>query len=122
MMRKLVMILLATVSMSSLAEEKTFKEIAEGLSGEVQSARVSSGIVRSIDLDSRTAVIGGYKYWFGPAFSEYPLKISLLSYAGGGSLELVEPGMKVEVTFGDTGDARIAMILRQLPDDADVDH
>jgi hypothetical protein len=103
------------------SDEKTYQEVADSLIGEVKRARVSSGIVRSIDLDTRTGIIGGHKYWFAQPYSEYPLKVYLNLY-GGGSLELVQPGMKVEITYGETGNARLAMIVRQLQDDAEIDH
>ncbi|MCB1692215.1 MAG: hypothetical protein KDI19_05575 [Pseudomonadales bacterium] len=82
-------------------------------------ARVAQGVVRSIDLDRRTCVIGGYTYEFGPP--GLPIKITMVGNKPG-AIELLQAGMKVEVTYGDLGEARIVAMIKQLPDDEEVEY
>ncbi len=120
-MTRLFGILLLLISVSAHAEdERTFEEVMNSIK-EPLFVRVSEGVIRSLDLTTRTGIIGGHKYWFGPAFSESPLQVTMYG-SEGGALELLQPGMKVEVTYGDTGDARIAVRIRQLADDADIEN
>jgi hypothetical protein len=82
-------------------------------------ARTTRGIIRTLDLDARKGVIGGYEYHFGPP--TFALKVTMLN-SGGGALELLQPGMKVEVVYGDFGTARIAASIKQLADSENVEH
>ncbi len=65
-------------------------------------------------------MIGGHKYYFGPAFSS-PLKVTMYN-SDGGSIELLQPGMKVEITYGDFEKGRVAVAIRQLADEANIEH
>ncbi len=121
-MRKLLVMLFVVTLASPLAvaKDQTFEEIMNGIEGPLN-VRVDEGVIYSIDLSDRTGIVGGHKYWFGPAFSEIPLTVKMYDF-NGGSLELLQPGMKVEITYGDTGTARIAVKIRQLSDGASVDN
>ena len=81
-------------------------------------ARTARGIIRSIDLDKRTAIIGGFMYAFGPP--SFPIKVTMLN-ASTGSIEMLRSGMKVEVVYGEFGTSRIAASIKQLPSDANVE-
>jgi len=75
-------------------------------------------VIRSIDLDTRTGVIGGYAYQFGSAVQ--PVKVTMYN-ASTGALELLQPGMKVEVVYVDTDTTRLAISIQQLAQDEDVE-
>lgn len=81
--------------------------------------RTDQGIVRSIDFEKRQVVIGGYNYDFGPP--GLPIQVKMLN-SNTGAFELLQPGMKVEIIYGDLGTARIAARVTQLPDDEAVEH
>ncbi len=121
-MRKLLatLFMVVLVSPPATAKDQTFEEIMNGIEGPL-SVRVDEGVIHSIDLSDRTGIVGGHKYWFGPAFSEIPLTVKMYDFDGG-SLEMLQPGMKVEITYGDTGHARIAVKIRQLSDNANVEN
>ena len=118
-MTKVLLILLSVFSMSASAAELTFQEVMDSVEGTL-AQRVTEGVIMSIDLSERTGIIGGYKYWFGTPFVETPLQVFMYQ-SEGGALELLQTGMKVEVTYGDTGVARFATIIQQLDDDADIE-
>lgn len=111
---------LALVSAPLYGEDMTFEEVMATFDGTVK-ARRDEGLIHSINYSNRTGIIGGHKYWFGQQFSEIPLKVKLLN-SDTGAFELLEPGMKVSVTYGDSGRARVAVIVEQLAFDADIEH
>ena len=75
------------------------------------------GVIREIDLANRTAIISGFRYYFGSAGGYQNADIDLLAYPGG-SFELLEVGMKVQFHFTVDKPWRRILRLRQLPDNA----
>ena len=75
------------------------------------------GVIREIRLADRTAIIDGYRYYFGTSGGYQTANIELLNYSVA-SFEMLEVDMKVQFhyTFGDPW-FRI-LRLRQLPYDA----
>lgn len=76
------------------------------------------GVIRSINLVDRTAVISGYRYTFGHVSG---LNQPTIELVGGtqGALELLKVGMKVQFHFVAVPDTyRRMLYIRQLPDDA----
>lgn len=96
----------------------SLQEAVAGLKEPI-TARVDRGVVREIDLARRTCMIGGYIYEMGPP--GMPAKVTMLN-SSAGAFELLQPGMKVEVTYGDLGTTRLIAALKQLPSSADVEH
>ena len=80
-------------------------------------ARTTDGVIRSIDLEKRTAIISGYLYEFGPP--TFPLKVTMLN-GSAGSIEMLRTGMKVEVVYGELDTSRLAASIKQLPEDTNV--
>jgi hypothetical protein len=81
-------------------------------------ARKHRDVIRSIDLVTRTGVIGGYSYDFGSAVE--PVKVTMFN-ASTGALEMLQPGMKVEVVYVDTDTTRKAISIEQLAQDEEVE-
>ena len=82
-------------------------------------ARTDQGVIRSIDLEKRTAMIGGFLYDFGPR--TYPCKVTMLN-SSAGAVELLRNGMKVEVEYLDLETSRLAVSITQLSDSAKVEY
>ncbi len=80
-------------------------------------ARITEGTIHSIDLGNRKAVIGGYTYYFGPPDMTNPTQVKLYG-TDFGAIELLQKGMKVKVTYGDTGRIRVALQVEELAPDA----
>lgn len=80
-------------------------------------ARHRQGIVDVIDFADRTAIISGYKYSFGEPGANYYPDVTMLN-SDFGSFELLKPGMKVDIVYGEFGFIRVVVSLQQLPDDA----
>lgn len=74
------------------------------------------GVIYKIDRGNRTAVIGGYRYYFGSASGYQNADIDLLGFPGG-SFELLEVDMNVQFHFVREEPWRRIIRLRQLPDD-----
>jgi hypothetical protein len=79
------------------------------------------GVVREIDLASRTAIISGFRYYFGTSSGYQTAELDLLAYPTG-SFELLEVGMKVQYHYTPEKPWRRILRLRQLPDDAWLDN
>ena len=83
-------------------------------------ARTTRGVIHAIDLAKRMARISGYIYEFGSP--DDPATVGIKMYDSDfGAFEMLRPGMKVEVVYGDADDIRIAVRLQQLADDADME-
>jgi hypothetical protein len=83
-------------------------------------ARTTRGVVQAIDLAKRMAQIDGYIYEFGSPDDPGSVEVKMYD-SDFGALEMLQPGMKVEVVYGDIGDIRITVRLQQLADDADIE-
>ena len=75
------------------------------------------GVVREIDLANRTAIISGFRYYFGTSFGYQTPEIELLLYPRG-TFEMLQVGMKVQFHYTPRKPYRRILRLRQLPDDA----
>ena len=91
-------------------------EIIEGVEiPDKVNARIKYGIVRSINLDDRTAIISGFKYAFGAVEKGWTAEVKMYR-SDFGALELLRPGMKVKVQYGEFGVIRVLLRLEQLAD------
>lgn len=105
-------LLLVITCMSQLAIAEEF--VTTPSQGDFkQTARVmdTRGVIQSIDLVTRTVVISGYAYDFGPDFDTVEVK---LYNSDAGALELLKPGMKVEVTYVNPDRRRVPISVIQL--------
>ena len=102
----LILVLLFTGPLQTYAEEEWVEK---------------EGVVREIDLASRTAIISGFRYYFGTSGGYQTAEIDLLAYPTG-SFELLEVGMKVQYHYTPEKPWRRILRLRQLPDDAWLDN
>ena len=82
-------------------------------------ARTTRGVIHTIDMNARKGIIGGFEYHFGPP--TFQLKVTMKN-SSTGALELLQPGMKVEVIYGDFGSTRIAAEIKELPDNAPIEY
>jgi hypothetical protein len=80
--------------------------------------RTARGVLTELNLVDRTGIIGGFSYQFGTI--QAPLKVRMYQ-SEAGVVEMLSPGMKVEVVYLDTGDTRVALSLDQLSDDEVVE-
>jgi hypothetical protein len=82
-------------------------------------ARTAVGEIHSIDLVKRTAIIGGYRYYFGDPRHSDSSRVSLYGYHSG-SFEMLSPGMKVYIRYAEYGVGRYVVSLKQLAPGTDV--
>lgn len=82
-------------------------------------ARTAVGKIHSINLEERTAIIGGYRYQFGSPVSRDTSDIKLYGY-NAGSLEMLQPGMKVTMRYAEYGNTRFVLSLEELPPGTDI--
>lgn len=75
------------------------------------------GMVHSLDVVNKTAVISGYRYSF-TGTKGYDLPSIKMSNSDYGAFELLRKGMKVRVTYRLSKSSRIVVELRQVADDA----
>jgi hypothetical protein len=107
------LLVLALTSQMAVAEELRFLT-EEEMQGAVAS-RTARGVIYSVDLAERTAIISGYKYYFGSPNEQADVKVKMYNSAYG-AFELLQPGMKVEIVYGDDGNERWATEVQQLSD------
>ena len=82
-------------------------------------ARTAVGEIYSIDLVNRTAIIGGYRYYFGDPRHSDASEVKMYGYQSG-SFEMLSPGMKVYVRYGEYGVGRYVVSLQQLAPGTDI--
>ena len=73
----------------------------------------TTGIIRSIDLAEREAMIGGFRYYFGSPVLDNSSEVRMYNTSFG-SFEMLSVGMKVRVRYADTGVSRYVVLLEQL--------
>lgn len=110
------LLVLALMSHMTVAEELEFIT-DEDVLNETVSARTTQGVIESVDLAERSAIIGGYTYDFGPANMPVPVEVKMYN-SEHGAFELLRSGMKVEIVYGDFGDVRLTVRVQQLSDSA----
>lgn len=110
------LLVLALMSQMTVAEEMEFITDEDVLNQTVR-ARTTQGVVESVDLAERSALISGYTYDFGPANMPIPVEVKMYN-SDYGAFELLRSGMKVEIVYGDVGDVRLAVRVQQLSDSA----
>jgi hypothetical protein len=111
---------LLLVALSGTASAVTYEELLEKVDEPMRVVK-TKGIVRAINLTERTGEISGYTYHFGPAVEETPVKVKLYG-RDYGAVELLTPGMKVEVVYFEPGGGRIAVRIEELHPDEEIDH
>ena len=74
----------------------------------------TESVIYRIDLAERTALIGGYKYYFGEPRKSNTPPIKLLG-GGDGVFEMLYVGMRVKLRFADYGYMRLATKVEQVP-------
>lgn len=79
------------------------------------------GVVREIELAERTAIISGYRYYFGTSYGYQTPDITLINYPTA-TFEMLQVGMKVQYHFTPEKPWRRILRLRQLPDDSWLDN
>jgi hypothetical protein len=75
------------------------------------------GVVREIDLASRTAIISGYRYYFGSSGGYQTPQMELIYYSTA-VFEMLEVDMKVQFDYTSEKPWRRILRLHQLPYDA----
>jgi len=107
------LLVLAIMSQMVVAEEPRFLTNEEMQGG--AAARTTRGEIETVDLNDRSAIISGYKYYFGSPNDESPVEVKMYK-SNYGAFELLQPGMKVEVLYGEEVDGRSAIEVQQLSD------
>lgn len=118
-MKKLVLV---NLLIASLVGTPVFAASLQSIMENVKTPMMATstrGVINSINLDNRTAIIGGLKYQFGPP--EFPVKVTLLNSVPG-SIQMLRPGMKVRVLYGALESYRIVGAIQQLPKSARVEN
>jgi hypothetical protein len=115
--KKLLMLLVLTMPLVVLAE--TFDEMLQGLDGQAFK-RFDNGVIVDLNYVTRTIQVSGYDYQVGPAFGKNMTDISLYGTSAG-SLELLSVGMKVEMEYFELGHARLAMAIKELDPNLEVE-
>ena len=116
-MKKLLMLLVLMMPLFALAE--TFDEMLQGLDGQAFK-RLENGVIVELNYVTRTIQVSGYDYQVSPAFGENVTDISLYGTSAG-SLELLSVGMKVEMEYFELGHARLAMAIKELDPNLEVE-
>lgn len=78
------------------------------------------GVIREINLADRSMIISGYLYVVAPPFQEDSLVVELLGTSAG-AFELLQEDMKVEVTYHEYQFGRVALSIKQVDDDVEVE-
>jgi hypothetical protein len=110
MMKKLIIGCVALLTLSLNAAH------SEGADDEIQKDNYTFSVlgeIHEIDLAARTAIVSGYEYSFnGPNGYERPSVKLLGSQAG--SLELLQPRMRVTIDYLLGEEARIVVSLQEV--------
>jgi len=114
--RELLVVLILMMPVGLLAE--TFDELMDSIEAPLPS-RFENGVIVEMDFVNRVIQVSGYDYHVSPAFGENITEISLYGTSVG-AFELLSVGMKVEVEYLDLGQARVAMVIKQLADNTEV--
>lgn len=83
-------------------------------------ARTDSGVIREIDLSNRVLMISGYEYHIAPPWVPDGLEVQLLGTTAG-AFELLSVDMRIEVTYLELDIARIALSIKEVDKDVEVD-
>jgi len=113
-MKQLYSIALLTLVFSSfaMATDVDYFTIAASIEKNV-SQRAANGRIQEIDRIERTIVVGGVKYFYGPATIVDPLQVRMLG-VDYGAVELLRVGMFIEVHYLPSETYRIAKALTQI--------
>ncbi|MBT6585112.1 MAG: hypothetical protein HON77_12470, partial [Gammaproteobacteria bacterium] len=98
---------------------ETFDEMLQGVDGQAH-RRFENGVIVELNYVTRTIQVSGYDYQISPAFGENTTDISLYGTSAG-SLELLSVGMKVEMEYFELGHARLAMAIKELDPNLEVE-
>lgn len=114
-----ILLLIFTMSLFVAAPFASAEKTVKASQPKVIYARTAVGEIHSIDMNARTAVIGGYRYQFGSPIYSDTSKISLYGYSFG-SFEMLRVGMKVYVRYAEYGVSRYVVSLKELAPDTDI--
>lgn len=117
----LIGLCICTVSLaghSALAEEEEYQDGFDAVESQDNNG-VDMGVLESIDLIQRTAIVNGFRYTVGSAVN--PVRVKMLG-SNAGALELLSSGMHVRVTYRETPDQRIGMAIEQIKKHPEMDH
>ena len=117
-MKQLLVVLVLIFPVSVFAE--TFDELLDSIERPL-SSRFENGVIREMDLVNRVIQISGYDYNVSPAFGENVTEISLYGTSYG-AFELLSVGMKVEVEYLDLQRARVAMTIKEIDPNLEVEN
>ncbi len=107
------LLVLAIMSQMVVAEELRF--LTEEEMQNATAARTTRGVIESVDLADKSTLISGYKYDFSSPGDQTPVAVKMYN-SSYGAFELLLPGMKVELLYGEDGDIREAIQVQQLSD------
>lgn len=113
----LVIALMSQMALAADTDEQMEFITDENVLAEAVRARTTQGVIESVDLVERSAIISGYLYDFGPPDMRIPVEVKMYN-SNYGAFELLQPGMKVEIVYGDVGDTRLAVRVKQLSNNA----
>ena len=82
--------------------------------------RTEPGVIREIDLSNRVLIISGYEYHIAPAWVPDGLEVQLLGTTAG-AFELLSVDMRIEVTYLELDIARIALLIKEVDMDVEVE-
>ena len=116
-MRKLLVALVLMAPLGVFAE--TFDELLDSIDTALVS-RFENGVIYEMNLVTRMIQISGYDYHVSPAYGEDLTEISLYGTSAG-SFELLTVGMKVEVEYLELERARVAVVIKELDPNLDVE-
>lgn len=119
-----MLLLFSASGQVSAAEEDEISEpvefVAPQLDQSVVMTRTTQGVIHLIDLENRTAEISGFLYAFGEPNDLSPGQV-IMSGSDYGAFELLQPGMKVEIDYVETGEIRLVVRLQQLANEAEIE-
>jgi hypothetical protein len=113
-MNKLNQFLLSVLSAISLLIVSV-PALAEVAASDYTQTRI--GMVHSLDLANKTAIISGYRYSF-TGTKGWDLPTVKMYGADYGAYELLRTNMKVRVTYRLSKKSRVVVALRQVSDEA----
>lgn len=108
-----------SILMAGVLLVATFASVSASAAPRVIYARTAIGVIHEINLTKRTAIIGGYIYYFGNPDDRDASKVTLYGYHSG-AFELLKVGMKVTLRYAEYGVGRYVLSLRQLAPDTDI--
>ena len=105
-------VLIASVSLTANAADLSYFDVIAGVThnaAEIDAA----GKIQAIDLENRTIVVSGFRYYVPPANALSQMQVKLLGVQYG-AFELIRKDMLVEVKYLPTSTFRVATTMTQV--------